>query len=154
MDHTRFLQVAEEAYEHLERLKDLYPHLVSSHVESAMNNWRQRISSGMDVRAVAADIKQAEDEALAKAASELMQTHQLEDVLQLLSESFSFEVDYARLLGLVDQRLYVDALRRDINELLRNSVSLEQAAQLWNSMGRPSLGGEQWSEESVSAIMR
>jgi hypothetical protein len=102
----------------------------------------------------AADIRRAENEALAKVACDLLATHQMEDVMQLMSEKFSVEISYQRLIELIGQEQYVDALCSEVEIMMRNSVSLEQAAQLWNSMGRPSLGEERWTEGSIISIMQ
>lgn len=152
MDHMGFLEVAEEAIAILKRLKELYPDLVSPQVDAVMDNWDNHFQSGIDTREAAAELRQAEDESLSLLASDLIASHQMEDVLQMLSEEFSIDVDYDRLIGLIGKERYTSALRSEFNEMVTNSISVEQIAELWNGMGKPVIGGQRWTAEIVSAI--
>ncbi len=119
LSHAGFISVAEEAVVILRKLAGIYPHLVSPLVDAAVDNWEKRISNGLEARRAAAEIKRAEEEALSRLASELIETHQMEDVLQLLSEEFSIEIDYQQLINLVGKDQYINALRREASELSR-----------------------------------
>ncbi|MEN8168571.1 MAG: hypothetical protein ABFR65_13990 [Pseudomonadota bacterium] len=152
VDQTRFLEIADKAVAHLERLMHYYPHQVSSHVKSAVENWEDRTQSRGSIEMALVDLKMAEDEALSATAAELLESHQMEDVMEMLAEQFSMEVDYARLIALVGKGCYTSALRREVNELKMNSISFDQMANLWNSMGKPSLGGDRWTAQSISML--
>lgn len=152
MGHTGFLEVAEDAIVILKRLKEHYPDLVSPHVDAALENWGKRIYSGIGAREAAAELRHAEEGSLSLLASELIENHQMEDVLQMLSEEFSIDVDYDRLIDLVGKDQYISALRREVGELVDNSVSMEQIAELWNGIGKPTLGGLRWTAEIISSI--
>ncbi len=148
LSHAGFIAVAEEAIDILKKLSGSYPHLVSPYVEVAIDNWEKHRHSTQ----AATDLKRAEEQALSRVASALIETHQMEDVLQLLSAEFSLEIDYEYLISLVGRKRYISALRREADELMSNSISLEQMAQLWNSMGKPVLGGGRWTASNVSMI--
>ena len=77
----------------------------------------------------------------------------VEDVMQMLAEKFSLEVDYEQLIGLIGNDRYLKALKREVVELEINSISNEQMASLWNSLGKPALGGERWTIEAVAALV-
>lgn len=152
VDQTGFLAVAGDAVEHLKRLMEQYPHLVSPHVKNAVNSWSDAQHAGGDIEIVACDLKAAQEESLVDLAIELIEKHQVEDVMHMLAEKFSLEVDYNRLIELVGDDRYIQALKREVVELEINSVSNEQMANLWNSLGKPALGKDRWTTEAVSAL--
>ncbi|MEN8176988.1 MAG: hypothetical protein ABFS39_00020 [Pseudomonadota bacterium] len=154
MSHEGFIEVADEAIDILKKLTGNYPHLVSPHVKAAIDNWEKHVYSRIDAEQAAADLERAEEEALSRLAAELIETHQMEDVLELLSEKFSITVDYQRLIGLIGKDSYVHALRREVSVLEANAISLEQMAQLWNGMGKPVLGGGRWTASKISLITK
>ncbi len=149
-DH-RFLMIADEAVDHLERLMKRFPHLASEHVQDAVENWQKRGSGGIEMVMPGAEADP--DEALAESAIALIQDHMVEDVMDRLAEENDVEVDYDRLIGLVGKDRYIGALRREIIELRANSVSMEQMAELWNSLGKPALGQEQWTARTISLLL-
>lgn len=152
LSHAGFIAAAEEGIAILQRMSHIYPHLVSPLVGTAINNWEKRISSRLDAMQVAADIKRAEEEALSRLASELIETHQMEDVLQLLSEEFSIEINYEQLISLIGKDRYINALRREADELSQHLITHGQIAQLWNNMGKPALGGRRWTVGSIASL--
>jgi hypothetical protein len=154
LNHPGFITIAEEAITLLKRLSDDYPHLVSPSVEEAIDNWEKRITSRMEAERAKAEIARAEEEALARLAADLIQTHQMEDVLQMLSDEYSITIDYRRLIDLIGKERYIDALQREATLLKNNSISPEQMAELWNSMGKPALGDERWAADDITSILQ
>ncbi|MDJ0806918.1 MAG: hypothetical protein QNJ78_08815 [Gammaproteobacteria bacterium] len=138
----------------LKRLSDLYPHLISPHVLAAIDNWENCLFASREQEQRAADLQQAEEEALSRLALELLQTQQMEDVMQQLSEEFSVPMDYQHLIDLVGREAYLEALDKEVEVLKENSISLEQTAQLWNGMGKPVPGGGHWSESAIRSLVR
>jgi hypothetical protein len=67
---------------------------------------------------------------------------------------FNRDIDFYGLMDLCGRNKYIEALRREAIELNMNSISPEQTADLWNSVGKPSAGGARWSAQSVSTLMR
>lgn len=155
VDQTRFLAAAGDAVGQLKRLIELYPHLVSPHVKDAVNNWpSMQYAGGEAIETVALDLKAEQEEAILNLANELIETLQVEDVMQILTEKFSVEMDYNRLIGLVGDDRYTQALKREVAELEINSISIEQMANLWNSLGKPALGNDRWTTATVSALAK
>lgn len=152
VDQSRFLEIADVAAVQLERLMRHYPHLVSSHVKSAVENWEERTQRRGSIEMALVDLKMAEDEALSAAAAELLESHQMEDVMEMLAKQFSTDVDYERLIALVGKDRYISALRHEASELKMNSISFDQMVDLWNGMGKPSLGGDRWNTQSISML--
>lgn len=153
MSHAEFIAVAEEAVGVLKKLKGKYPHLVSPYVEAAINNWDKYFSGGFHEAQVKSKMERAEREALARLAAELLKTHQMEDVLQQLSEEFSVSIDYIQLIDLIGKDAYMISLSSEIALLEENSISREQIAELWNNLGKPVLGGVRWTESDVSSLV-
>ena len=152
LDQSRFLEIADVAAVQLERLMRNYPHLVSSHVKSAVESWEERTHRRGGIEMALVDLKMAEDEALSAAAAELLESHQMEDVMEMLAEQFSTDVDYDRLIALVGKGCYTSALRRVANELKMNAISFDQMVDLWNGMGKPTLGSDRWTAQSISML--
>jgi len=151
-DQGGFLAAADEAVVHLQRVMGLYPHLVTPHLKNAVSNWASMRLAKEEMEAAALAMKAAQEEALKKLANELIEKYQVEDVMQMLAEKFSLEVDYDRLIGLIGADRYAQALKREVVELEINSISPEQMADLWNSLGKPALGDERWTTEAVAAL--
>jgi hypothetical protein len=154
IDHSAFIEAADEAVEHLRHLRKRYPALVSTHVREAIDNWDSSQFKRGDLEFIEAGAKAPMEDALAAAAIDMIQVHQLEDVMEMLSEEFSVEVDYEMLIRLVGGERYVKALKQEAIDLKLNKVSYEQTADLWNSMGKPAPGGGPWSARSVSQLSR
>ena len=85
-------------------------------------------------------------------AIELLKQNTLEDVLDLLADDHNTEMSLTELVHLIGNQQYLIALKRDLNELLKNAISFEQIATLWNDLERPALGGPTWNSRTISLL--
>lgn len=86
-------------------------------------------------------------------AGNLLQQCSLEDVLELLLSNYSVELSISQLIDLIGKQEYLASLKRDVKELLRNAVSFEQIAALWNDLERPAFNGPVWNGRSISMLV-
>jgi hypothetical protein len=152
-DHSKFIAVADDAVNHLRYLIQNLPHLVTPDVKAAIEQWdklKQWRGSIEFVKSAQNVVDQAQ---LAKTAIELLEDHQMEDVMEMLAEQYYIDMDYPRLIGLIGQSRYRHALRHESRELQNNAISFDQMASLWNSLGKPALGGERWTAHSISLLV-
>jgi len=154
VDQSGFLVVAEEAVMHLRRLIQEFPQLTSPQVVEAVENWQQRVEwrkGELELRA--SGPKAVERDTLQAAALGLLDDYLLDDVLEMVNQEFTTQLDYFGLLQLVGGDAFQAALRREARELEANAVSREQTAQLWNSLGKPALGGTRWTVHAVTQLL-
>jgi hypothetical protein len=151
-DHSKFIEMANEAVEHLVRLAKTYPHLVSQSVKEAITNWDESNFKRGGIEFVAPTKAAAKEDPIATAALLLIQEHQVEDVIDLLNKEFSCEINYREIIDMVGKEQYVAALKREVLELRQNLITNQQIADLWNSMDRPSLGDYLWSAQTVGKL--
>ncbi|MCP4287932.1 MAG: hypothetical protein GY792_26435 [Gammaproteobacteria bacterium] len=85
-------------------------------------------------------------------AINLLKQNSLEDVLDLLAENHHTELSLPELIRLIDGQEYMIALKRELNELLKNAISFEQISALWNDLGRPAFGGPSWNSRNISTL--
>lgn len=85
-------------------------------------------------------------------AIELLKKHSLEDVLDLLATDYSCEMTLPELIHLIGRQQYLIALKRELKELMKNAISFEQVATLWNDLGRPSFGSPTWTSRAISLL--
>ncbi|MEW8525970.1 MAG: hypothetical protein AB2552_23315, partial [Candidatus Thiodiazotropha endolucinida] len=86
-------------------------------------------------------------------AIDLIEENLVDDVLDLLNRESTKEIDYYELIDMVGKDRYIEALTREAVELEVNAISSEQAAELWNNCGKPTVGGERWTATGVSVLM-
>ena len=151
-DQSEFIKAADEAVEHLQHLRDSYPELVSNHVKQAIENWDPSKFARGSLEFVEAETNKPLEDALSAAAIDMIQVHQMEDVMEMLGQEFDMEVDYEMLIRLVGPERYTKALKREVTDLKLNKVSYEQMADLWNSMGKPAPGGGLWNARIASSL--
>jgi len=152
VEHAKFLMVADDAVDHLRNLIKHFPHLVTPEVKAAVEDWDQFKQRRGSIELVRPLHVAVDHELMAKTANELLEKHQMEDVMDLLKEQFSIDVDYPKLIGLIGKTRYRRALRQESRELKKNAISFEQMADLWNSLGKPAMGGERWTAQSISML--
>ena len=151
-DETKFLVVADEAVGYLQRLVSEYPHLASREVKAAIETWSNLKEKKGSLEITKPKEKAVQNELLSEEAVALMQEHQMEDVMEMLAEKFSIELDYVGFIGLIGNDRYRGALRHEAREMRKNAISFQQMADLWNSMGKPALGGDRWTAHSISTF--
>ena len=153
VDHSKFLMVADDAVEHLRSLIQHLPHLVTPQVTAAVEHWDKFKRQRGSIEFITPAQNVVDQAMLAKTAIELLEDHQMEDVMEMLAEQFSIDMDYPRLIGLIGQSRYRHALRHESRELQNNSISFEQMANLWNSLGKPAVGGDRWTAHVISMLV-
>jgi hypothetical protein len=152
VEHSKFIAVADNAVDHLRYLLQHFPHLVTPEVKAAIKRWDKFKHWRGSIEIIKPTRKVEDPALLAKTALDLLEDHQIEDVMEMLAEQFTIDMDYPRLIGLIGQTRYRYALRRESRELQNNSISFEQMANLWNSLGKPALGVDRWTAHSISML--
>jgi hypothetical protein len=153
VDHSKFLTVANDAVDHLRYLTQHFPSLVTSEVKEAIARWEKFKQCRGSLEFAEPKQKEVVDQAvLAKTAIKLLEDHQMEDVMDVMAEQFSIDMDYPKLIGLIGKTRYRQALRHESRELQNNAISFDQMASLWNSLGKPALGGDRWTAHSISLL--
>jgi hypothetical protein len=152
-DNIQFILIADEVAAQLQHLMQSFPHLVTENITIAVANWT-KFKQWNNPRGVEQAQRQAGvDTLLAKSATALLEKHQIEDAMEILAERFSTPIDYPRFIALIGHAGYRSALRHEIKELQDNAISFQQMADLWNSLGKPTLGGNRWTAHSVSMLV-
>ena len=151
-DHSKFLTVADDAVDHLRNLTRHFPHLVTPEVREAIAQWDKFKQWRGSLEIVKPTPKVLDQAMLAKIAIELLVEHQMEDVMEMLEEQFDIDMDYPRFIGLIGKTRYRHALRHESRELQKNSISFEQMANLWKSLGKPAMGGDRWTAHNISIL--
>ncbi|MEW8026660.1 MAG: hypothetical protein AB2792_15175 [Candidatus Thiodiazotropha sp.] len=145
--------VAREAVGHLRRLSRDFPHLATQPVRVAIDTWNEDMFSKGELVLVERQRVKAEQDAMEQRAIELIDVNHVDDVLDMLNRDSSKEIGYYDLIDMVGKDRYIEALTREAVELKVNAISSEQAAELWNNCGKPTVGGERWTATGVSVLM-
>lgn len=151
-EENGFIETAREAVTQLKRLVHEYPTLTTLNVRQAIETWDEDIFRKRGPIWLEQQRKRKERDALERRAVELIETHQMEDVLDMLGLEFERKIDYQDLIDLCGRERYIAALRREGMELKANSISPQQTADLWNSAGKPAVGGKHWNAIAVSVL--
>ena len=152
-DTCEFFEAAREAVGQLKRLTRDFPHLSSQPVRHAIENWNEDLFRRGELIWEEHQRVKAEKSAMELRAVELIEGNHVDDTIDMLTSEFGREFDFADLIDFVGKDRYIAALRREAIELQVNSVSPEQTAELWNSAGKPTVGGERWNAVGVSVLM-
>lgn len=141
----------------LEHLNDSYPQLATTATLQSVEQWRGRnepstlIEEPTEAATRAAETP-SEPIDMREVAVKLVAEHSVEDALELLFEQHRIELTLPELVHLIGRKVYVTTLKRDLQELLKNAISYEQIANLWNDLERPAPGNGAWSSRSVSLL--
>ncbi|MEW8018263.1 MAG: hypothetical protein AB2540_05695 [Candidatus Thiodiazotropha endolucinida] len=152
-DEFEVIFVAREAVGHLRRLSRDFPHLATQPVRVAIDTWNEDMFQKGELVLVQKQRAKAEQDAMEKRAVELIEENLVDDVLDLLNRESNKEIDYCDLIDMVGKDRYIEALTREAVELKVNAISSEQAAELWNNSGKPTVGGERWTATGISVLM-
>lgn len=152
-DKYEVVFAAREALGHLQRITHDFPHLATQSVRVAIETWNEDMFRKGELILVQKQRAKAEQDALEKRAIELIEVNHVDDVLDMLNQDSSRELDYLDLIDMVGKDRYIEALSREAIELKVNAISPEQAAELWNNSGKPTVGGERWTATGVSVLM-
>ncbi|MET0003906.1 MAG: hypothetical protein ABW087_09820 [Candidatus Thiodiazotropha sp.] len=152
-DEFEVIFVAREAVGHLRRLSRDFPHLATQPVRVAIDTWNEDMFQKGELVLVQKQRAKAEQDAMEKRAIDLIEENLVDDALDLLNRESSKEIDYYDLIDMVGKERYIEALTREAVELKVNAISSEQAAELWNNCGKPTVGGDRWTATGVSVLM-
>jgi hypothetical protein len=150
---SQFIEEAREAVIQLKRLTRDFPRLSSRQVRIAIETWDEEMFRKGEIVWLEKARKKLERNAMEERAQALLETHHVDDALDMLNAEFSREMNYHALIDLGGKDRYIAALRREAIELKQNSISPDQTAELWNSIGKPAVGGERWNAKAVSVLM-
>jgi hypothetical protein len=145
---------AREAIGHLRRITKEFPHLSTHSVRVALETWDEDMFRKGELILLQRQRAKAERNAMEQRAIELIGGNFTDDVLDRLSSEFKKELTYSDLVDMVGKERYIEALGREAVELQVNSISPEQAAELWNASGKPPVGGERWTASGVEVLMK
>ncbi|MET0090789.1 MAG: hypothetical protein ABW068_12395 [Candidatus Thiodiazotropha sp.] len=152
-DDGEFFEVAREAVGQLKKLTRDFPHLATKPVRHAIETWNEDLFRRGELIWEERQRVKREQTALENRAIELIDVNHVEDTLDMLTQEFGRDFDFQDLIDMVGKERYIGALRREAIELSQNSISPEQTADLWNSVGKPPVGGERWNAVGVSVLM-
>lgn len=145
---------AREAIGHLRRITKDFPHLTTHSVRVALETWNEDMFRKGELILIRKQRDKAEQDAMEQRAIELVEGNYLDDVLDMMNREFSKDLAYTDIVDLVGRDRYIAALGREAVELQVNSISPEQAAELWNMSGKPPLGGDHWTAAGVEVLMK
>jgi hypothetical protein len=146
---SRLMAAIDACASQLEHLNNQFPHLATTSTLQGVESWRGRrmvnqidpppkpAPEPLDIRTIAIG---------------LVTAHSLEDALDLLLEKHDIDLSLPEFVHLIGRKSYTAALRRDLQELLKNAISYEQIANLWNDLERPALGNDIWNSRSISLL--
>ena len=92
------------------------------------------------------------EEELKESALKLLEQYDFEDVLDKMASEHDCNLDGLQLVELVGQSAYHEALKKEVAVFASNAIAPDQAANLWNSLGRPSLYGGSWTGDDVTKL--
>ena len=152
IENCEFLDAANDAVEQLKKLSKEYPHLVTKPVLQAIENWDDDLFRRGELIWEEYQRVIREKNAVELRVMELVDTHHVDDTIDIITNEFGKEFDYYDLINIAGKDRYIEALTREAAELKINSVSPEQTADLWNSSGKPTIGGDRWNATAVSVL--
>ena len=156
MEYNAELELAMDACaDRLEFLNATFPLLATAKTMDGVLRWRKcRVQD--PVPEAPTDILPQQESAnsdIGAVAIGLLQQHSFEDVLELLQGRHNVKLSLPQLINLIGKHKYLSFLKRDVTELLKNAISYEQIAFLWNDLERPALSGPVWSSRSISMLV-
>jgi hypothetical protein len=151
--NEELIKALEECADQLEHLNGIYPKLASEVSHEGVQYWRKRKG---EIHLVMQEIQKREGVEvvvnLRQVASDLLVSHSIEEVLDMMLQEHGVELTATKLVKMVGKQAYLGALKKEGGFLHKNGISNEQIAELWNELERPGPGGEQWCKETVTLI--
>ena len=145
--------------ERLDSLNQSFPDLASSITEEAVLQWnRTKVSLGLNLETSHDSESQEEDSEdpgyeSRKLAIELLENNGLEEVRDILQTEHALTLNMPKLVQLIGNAAYRDALKKDAEQMLQNAITHEQIANLWNDLERPAFEAPNWNPCNVSVLM-
>lgn len=155
----RLQQALDACAERLDSLNRSYPDLASPISRGAVERWHQtKVILGLNLGPSEDSESQEEnsDDSLHEArklAIELLESNGLEEVQNILETEHALTLSMPKLVQLVGNTAYRDALKKDAELMLHNAITYEQIANLWNDLERPAFGAPDWNARSVSVLL-
>jgi hypothetical protein len=151
--NEKLIKAFEDCADQLEHLNGIYPKLASDVSHEGVQYWRKRKG---EIHLVMQEIKKRQGVEvvvnLRQVASDLLVSHSIEEVLDMMLQDHGVELTVTKLVKMVGKQTYLSALRKEVGFLHKNGISNEQIAELWNELERPGPGGEPWSKATVTLI--
>jgi hypothetical protein len=143
------MQTAMAALDNLERFNASFPDLATKETLAVVPAVRARLRS----IGLALPRRPEQAAAIRTKALALLERSSPEEVVDALQKDFGGELNLSTLIAVAGNRAYLGALAREARELLLHKISAEQAALLWNDLGRPSAGGDPWTAAAVLRLL-
>ena len=86
-------------------------------------------------------------------AVEMLESNGLEEVQDILQAEHALTLNMPKLVQLIGNTAYREALKKDGDLMLHNAITYEQIANLWNDLERPAFGAPDWNSHSVSVLL-
>ncbi|MCP3662648.1 MAG: hypothetical protein GY696_09165 [Gammaproteobacteria bacterium] len=153
-EKRKLIKAANRIANRLEIFNKRFPSLATEVTQASLEEWQniQHQYGSVEMEKSSAE-EEVVQEKLRALAIELLESHGLEDVQDMLLSEYQMEIETKDLVELVGNDSYMKMLRRDASQLLANAISYDQVATLWNDLNRPSLGADHWNAQSVSILV-
>lgn len=153
INNKRLVEALEACADQLEHLNMNYPKLASEASHEGVQLWRKRKG---EIHLVMQEIQKRQGVEYVvdtgKLARDLLVSHSIEEVLDLLLKDHGIEMNVHTLVKMVGKQPYLGALRKEVGFLHKNGISNEQISELWNELDRPGPSGDPWSEATVKLV--
>jgi hypothetical protein len=153
IDNSKLIDALEACADQLEHLNESYPKLACEASQGGVKQWRKRKG---EIHLAMQEIQKRQGVEMVvdtgKLARELLVSHSIEEVLDLLLKDHGMEMDVKTLVKMAGKQSYLGSLKKEVVFLHNNGISNEQIAELWNELERPGPGGVEWTEETVTLV--
>ncbi len=151
--NNNLIEALEECADQLEYLNMRYPKLACEESKEGVQEWRKRKG---EIHLVMQKIVKRQGVEMVvdtgKLARDLLVSHSIEEVLDLLLKDHGIEMNVKTLVKMVGKESYLGSLKKETGFLHNNGISNEQIAELWNELERPGPSGAEWTEETVTLV--
>ncbi len=151
--NEELIKAFEACADQLERLNMNYPNLANEVSHEGVQSWRKRKG---EIRLVLKEQRKGEGVEmvanLSTLAADMLVSHSIEEVLDLLLKNHGVDLDVKKLVKMVGKQPYLGALKKEAEFLHTNGISNQQIAELWNELERPGPSGDPWSTTTVTLI--
>ena len=155
----RLQQALNACAERLDSLNQSFPDLASSITEEAVAQWnRTKVSLGLNLEP-SHDSESQKGESqdpwreARNLAIALLENNGLEEVRDILQTEHALTLNMPKLVHLIGNAAYRDALKKDGKQMLQNAITYEQIANLWNDLERPAFEAPNWNPRNVSVLI-
>ena len=93
------------------------------------------------------------DDTIEDLARTLLLRHTPEEVLDTLRRDHNVQCDIHGLIHMAGTEVYLESLTNEAETFLRNKISIDQVASLWNEAKRPAPGKPFWDTPAVRTLL-